>query len=87
VTERISINELTSDQLDGLYAERDTADAAWGSVWLHGDWRWLTKNMTTEQREHVADAVARWHAALYADYADYPGVRPPDDAELRWWRF
>jgi hypothetical protein len=60
-----------------------TGDEAWGSVWLHGDWKWLTQNMTTEQREHAADAVLRWMHGL--DAIDGRPVREePED--LRWWR-
>lgn len=58
-------------------------DGAWHSVWLHGDWRWLTRNMTTEQREHAADAVARYSAYL-AQQDNEPGRGEPED--LRWWR-
>jgi len=59
------------------------ADGAWGSVWLHGNWRWLTQNMTTEQREHAADAVARWDQGL----ADVDGEQGrPEPEGLRWWR-
>jgi len=53
-------------------------DAAWHSVWLHGNWRYLTKNMTTPEREHAADAVARYSAHLEPD--------EPEIADLRWWR-
>ncbi len=34
-------------------------DAAMHSVWLHADWRWLTRNMTTEEREEAVAAVLR----------------------------
>lgn len=58
-------------------------DAAWHSVWLHGDWRWLTKNMTTPEREHAADAVARYGTHLDTiDGAD----RSEEPEGLRWWR-
>jgi hypothetical protein len=53
-------------------------DAAWHSVWLHGDWRWLTKNMTTPEREHAADAVQRYSTHLEPD--------EPEIDDLRWWR-
>ncbi|MYW49624.1 hypothetical protein [Streptomyces sp. SID161] len=60
-----------------------SGDAAWHSVWLHGDWRWLTKNMTTPEREHAADAVARY--GTYLDTID--GADRSEDPEgLRWWR-
>ncbi|MFE9812343.1 hypothetical protein [Streptomyces sp. NPDC005548] len=53
-------------------------DGAWHSVWLHGDWRWLTQNMTTPEREHAADAVARYSLHLEPDEPEIEG--------LRWWR-
>lgn len=34
-------------------------DKAMSSVWLHGDWKWLTRNMTTEEREEAVAAVLR----------------------------
>lgn len=58
-------------------------DAAWGSVWLHGNWRYLTKNMTTQDRERAADAVARWSAALNAND---PDIEDGQLEGLRWWR-
>jgi hypothetical protein len=53
-------------------------DAAWHSVWLHGNWSWLTKNMTTPEREHAADAVQRYSAHIEPDEPEIDG--------LRWWR-
>lgn len=71
-----AIDAITPDkQLPG--------DEAWGSVWLHGNWRYLTKNMTTPEREHAADAVARWSAALHAEDSDLDEGEPDG---LRWWR-
>jgi hypothetical protein len=58
-------------------------DSAWGTVWLHGKWRYLTSQMTTEERELVADAVARWSAALNADDSDLEEGEPDG---LRWWK-
>lgn len=63
----------------------DAVDAAMHSVWLHGDWRYLTKKMTTEEREAAADAVQRYHLELNA----YDGTEEPlplSDEDLRWWR-
>lgn len=63
---------------------RRVEDAAWGSVYLHGKWRFLTSKMTTEERTVAADAVDRdWALAE----ADDPGLtRGPDSkAALRWW--
>ena len=58
-------------------------DEAWGSVWLHGNWRYLTSKMSTPEREHAADAVARWSLALEA--VDGAG-REGEPEGLRWWR-
>ena len=58
-------------------------DDAWGTVWLHGDWSWLTKCMTTPEREYAADCVARWSARLAQDDGE-PERGEPDG--LRWWR-
>lgn len=61
----------------------DPGDEAWGSVWLRGNWRSITRQMSTPPREHAAAAVLRWMHAL--DAAD---GRPPreEPKELRWWR-
>lgn len=53
-------------------------DAAMHSVWLHGKWRWLTRNMTTEEKEAAADAVDR-HNATWPE-ADRGALVE------RWWR-
>ena len=64
-------------------APAEYGDGAWGSVWLHGNWRYLTEQMTTEEREHAADAVARWDQGL----ADVDGEQGrPEPEGLRWWR-
>jgi hypothetical protein len=41
------------------------------SIWLYVDWRYITKKLTTEQRE-------RWLAAIHPEDAAM-------QAELRWW--
>jgi len=53
-------------------------DGACHSVWLHGKWRWLTSQMTTEEREAFADAVDRY-GDLLADGEERLPVE-------RWWR-
>ncbi|MBM9509929.1 hypothetical protein [Actinacidiphila acididurans] len=58
-------------------------DDAWGTVWLHGNWRYLTSKMETAAREHAADAVARWNRELRAQDGDPEPVEPEG---LRWWR-
>jgi hypothetical protein len=60
--------------------QSDVNDAAWHSVWVHGAWVALTRNLTSEEREHAADCVARERARLNThDDAPEPGG-------LRWWR-
>ncbi len=63
--------------------ERLALDGAMFSVWLHGRWRWLTTQMTTEEKEAAAAAVTRFHAHLCALDGDDEQL---DDAGLRWWR-
>ena len=58
-------------------------DDAWGTVWLHGNWPWLTGRMSTPEREHAADAVARWSARLAEEDGDLERGEPDG---LRWWR-
>lgn len=62
----------------------DVNDAAWGTVWLYGNWWFLTKSMPTEEREHAADCVARWLKASN----DHDPVEEVEATirRLRWWR-
>jgi hypothetical protein len=65
-------------------SERDpVAEDAWSTVWLHGNWRYLTSQMTTPAKEMAADHVARWMAEM--DAADRCPARAEPE-ELRWWR-
>ncbi|GGU62224.1 hypothetical protein [Streptomyces lavendofoliae] len=66
-----------------MAGETVPGDGAWGTVWLHGNWRYLTSQMTTAEREAAADAVARWNAALNADDGNVEEGEPDG---LRWWR-
>lgn len=51
----------------------DVLDAAMHSVWLHGQWYWITRSMTTEEREAAWGAVQRYGARLH------PGEPPMPD--------
>ena len=71
---------LTSSEVTVSDYSRDeevmNTDAVIHSVWLHGDWKAVTKPLTTEQKEAMADAVERYssrieHASVTVD---------------RWWR-
>jgi hypothetical protein len=44
-----------------------------GAIWLYVDWRYLTKQMTTEQKELWADAVDAF-------------AEPQEGKAERWWR-
>ena len=72
---------LIDSALDG--DKPSPGDGAWHTVWLEGKWRWITSRMTTAEREHAADAVARHNAVLAAADND-PDRGEPED--LRWWR-
>lgn len=66
----------------GAPAGTTDLDGAMHSVYLHGKWRWLTQNMTTEEREAAADAVQRYSRVLNA----IDDEEPISDEHLRWWR-
>lgn len=57
-------------------------DSAMHSVWLLGDWRFLTSKMTSEEREAAAAAVERHGAVMDADD---PEVGPVERTSIRWW--
>jgi len=61
---------------------QNVADAAWHSIWLHGDWRTLTQHMTSAERTHAADAVARHSRQLALAGGDLTHTEPQN---LRWW--
>jgi hypothetical protein len=51
-----------------------------GSIWLYIGWRYVTKQLTTPQREMFADAVEAWSRRMNNDDPDeLSGVE-------RWWR-
>jgi len=53
-----------------------------GSIWLYVSWPYVTKQLTTEQKELWADAVDAWSQALAVEGGDLDW-RPVAD---RWWR-
>lgn len=78
-------HERIASRLRGMSSDiTGETDGAWHSVWLHGNWRWLTKNMTTEQREAAADGVERYWKVL--DDGTEDDASPETRAHLRWWR-
>lgn len=59
---------------------------AWGSIWLHGNWRYLTANMSTPEREAAADEVTLWNK-LSIDSDGEGSITPISQIALRWWRY
>jgi hypothetical protein len=57
-------------------------DGAMFSVWLHGDWTWLTKKMTAEEREAAVEAVIRYSTVVRAGES---GGEPVARETLAWW--
>lgn len=78
-----ALSNALSDAVKERFAAQVIADDAWGTVWLHGNWPWLTKCMTTPEREYAADCVARWSARLAEIDGDLERGEPDG---LRWWR-
>lgn len=67
-----------STNWDGL----NVADAAWHSVWLHGDWQAVTRHMSVAERNHAADAVARQSRRIALQDGNLTHTEP---LNLRWW--
>lgn len=61
-------------------AELEALRALLGSIWLYVSWRYITRQLTTEQKELWADTVEAWSQQLNAG-------RHPDPVVVdRWWR-
>jgi hypothetical protein len=61
--------------------QRDELQDLLASIWLYAEWRWITRQLTTEQKELWADAVDA-NAAI-GQLEDGEDVHPVAD---RWWR-
>lgn len=61
------------EQYDDLRAQINAYRETLGAIWLYINWRYVTKQLTTEQKE------------LWADAVDAFGEPEPGKAE-RWWR-
>lgn len=64
-------------------AGNTTENGAWFTVWLEGNWSWVTKKMTTPRREYAADCVAAYCRYLATEDGDLERQEPDG---LRWWR-
>lgn len=66
------------DEGDDQSAASDL-DGAMHAVWLHGQWRWITQKMSTEEREAAVAAVVRYSRSIGE------GKPPLEPDGLRWW--
>jgi chromosome segregation ATPase len=66
-------------EVERLRAEATVLDRAMHTVWLHINWRYVTSQMTTDEKEATWAAVKRYNAAIDAD-------EPLTDANWVWWR-
>lgn len=56
-------------------------DSAMFVVWLEGNWQWLTRKMTTEEREAAIAAVLRHSVVMHRGDDEEPLAR----SSLAWW--
>lgn len=62
--------------------QREAFEDLLGCISLYVSWPFVTKQLTTEQKELFADAHDAWQARLHADDPDVGELAPAD----RWWR-
>lgn len=82
------ISEADKAEMKAIWKNREHApsvpellDSVLHTVWFHGNWRYLTSRMTTEEKEAFADAVERYSARMNAEDRDL------DNLDVgRWWR-
>jgi hypothetical protein len=85
-SERLRAQKEQGAELEAALAESERLRAqvavlgqGMHTVWLHSKWRWLTQQMTTEEREAAWAAVKRYNAAMDPD-------EPLTDDPWVWWR-
>lgn len=71
-------NPCNGCEVPSLETDVQNLEDILGNVWLYIDWRYVTKQLTTEQKERFADAVDAWSQRLNDD----DGRSVTD----RWWR-
>lgn len=72
---------LAKENRDGqVNAAQDALDAACASAYLHINWKYVTKQMTTEEKEAFADACDRAAVQAAREDGEEPRLVP------RWWR-
>ncbi|MEU5660128.1 hypothetical protein ABZ802_31595 [Streptomyces sp. NPDC047737] len=75
--------ERVARKREAAHAADTPENGAWFTVWLEGNWSWVTKKMTTVQREYAADRVAAYSRYL-AECDNELDLGEPEG--LRWWR-
>lgn len=73
--------ELTGAALRAMLYERQQLRELLGSIWLYINWRYVTKQLTTEQKELFAREVDA--DIIAGQIADGETSRPVAD---RWWQ-
>lgn len=71
-----------AEQVNALRAEVELLRGILGDLHLYVDWRYVTSQLTTVQKEAWAQAVEQWERDLYADDPDTLAELHPAD---RWW--
>lgn len=86
-TARILLNAVRNPG-EGLAMQHEVLseanDDAWGSVWLYGNWKNITRQMTNIERELAADCVMRWDERINREDGDTGKITRE---HLRWWRY
>lgn len=73
--------DIAAESRDGtVSASQDALDAACHSAYLHIKWKYVTKQMTTEEKEAFADACDRAAEHAAREDGNKPHLVP------RWWR-
>ena len=69
------------DQRDAALADVEAMEEILGNLWLYIKWQYVTKQLTTEQKERFADAVdASQRRMCEAENETYQPIAD------RWWR-
>ena len=73
--------EALADDAIAAHEEVEQLQDLLGSISLYVDWRFITKQLTTPQKEMWAAAVEQWSRSLQA-----PDSEEPHLVADRWWR-
>lgn len=85
---RLSAEQLQQSYDQGIADRQDLEDVL-GNIWLYIDWKFITKQLTTAQKERFADAVEAWSARLNEETSSEEASRwwqEEASTVSRWWR-